>query len=178
MNVLGGIMDVKMIEKLSHAIGEDWKPLAQCLNMRQVRIQAILRNNIDTGHWQATQEMLLSWVSKLPRAANKVVEFIVNFNLKLGYILVRNIKITVRKFDSCYMPMRELQRRRLRLVEEKAITVRLKIHLVIFRIFSLALIWSNLNYYYRLSWCPIIKLNIFFLFNIQNQIAFNISVIL
>ena len=67
-----GAVDGRLLEHIAHEIGEDWKRLAQCLNVRRVRIQAILRNNVNSDTHMAINEMLLSWVKRMPRSVNKV----------------------------------------------------------------------------------------------------------
>ena len=68
-----GLTDTEMLRHVANELGDDWRRLAQLLNIRRVRLQAILRNNINSSIQQTTFEMLLSWVKKLPRAANKVL---------------------------------------------------------------------------------------------------------
>ena len=55
-------------------LGEEWRQIARLLNVRRVRIQAILRNNASQDHAddENKYDMLLTWAKKVPRGYNKV----------------------------------------------------------------------------------------------------------
>ena len=53
-------------------LGEEWKKLAHYLSVRRIRIQAIMRNNVNKDNESAIYDMLLTWAKKVPRSVNKV----------------------------------------------------------------------------------------------------------
>ncbi len=53
-------------------LGEEWKKLAHYLSVRRIRIQAIMRNNVNKENENAIYDMLLTWAKKVPRSVNKV----------------------------------------------------------------------------------------------------------
>lgn len=67
-----GLVGNDMLRHLASEIGEEWRRLAQCLSIRKVRIQAIVRNNVNNDSEQAIYDMLLTWAKKIPRSVNKV----------------------------------------------------------------------------------------------------------
>ena len=71
-----GPIDVATLQHLAQEIGDDWRYLAQHLNIRRARLQAIFRNNSSSSvggdSHQAVYEMLTTWMKKMPRASNKV----------------------------------------------------------------------------------------------------------
>jgi hypothetical protein len=67
-----GLVGNEMLRHLASEIGDEWKRLAQCLNIRRMRIQAIVRNNVNSDSEQVIYDMLLTWAKKVPRSVNKV----------------------------------------------------------------------------------------------------------
>ena len=61
-----------MLRHLSAEMGDEWKKMAQILNIRRVRIEAILRNNVNSSTEQAVYDMLTTWAKRVPRSLNKV----------------------------------------------------------------------------------------------------------
>lgn len=59
---------------LAEQMGDEWKKVAQNLNVSRARIQAILRNTqiCDGTEEDARYEMLMSWLKKMPKAVDKV----------------------------------------------------------------------------------------------------------
>ena len=53
-------------------LGDEWRRVAHYLNVRRVRIQAIMRNNANDQE-NAVMDMLLTWAKKVPRSVNKVI---------------------------------------------------------------------------------------------------------
>ena len=70
---LAGVVDIELLRHLASEIGNEWRHVAHSLGIRRVRLQAILRNHNGSNETQQTvYEMLMSWMKKLPRSANKV----------------------------------------------------------------------------------------------------------
>ncbi|VDH93408.1 Hypothetical predicted protein, partial [Mytilus galloprovincialis] len=63
-----------LMRYLAVEMGEEWRRLAQILNVSRARMQAILRNiQISDGTEEdARYEMLMSWLKKMPKAVDKV----------------------------------------------------------------------------------------------------------
>ncbi|KAK6170307.1 hypothetical protein SNE40_018725 [Patella caerulea] len=57
---------------ISRELGDEWKQLAKYLNIRRMRIQAILRQNVNSEKQQTIYDMLVSWAKRIPRAVDKV----------------------------------------------------------------------------------------------------------
>ncbi|ESO93353.1 hypothetical protein LOTGIDRAFT_232757 [Lottia gigantea] len=57
---------------ISREVGDEWRKLAQYLNVRRMRIQAILRQNVNSERQQTIYDMLVSWAKRVPRAMDKV----------------------------------------------------------------------------------------------------------
>ncbi|XP_050392130.1 uncharacterized protein LOC126810860 [Patella vulgata] len=57
---------------ISRELGDEWKQLAKYLNIRRMRIQAILRQNVNSERQQTIYDMLVSWAKRIPRAVDKV----------------------------------------------------------------------------------------------------------
>ena len=53
-------------------LGDEWRRVGHYLNVRRVRIQAIMRNNANDQE-NAVMDMLLTWAKKVPRSVNKVI---------------------------------------------------------------------------------------------------------
>ncbi|CAD5110688.1 DgyrCDS63 [Dimorphilus gyrociliatus] len=66
------VIDLEYLKHLSEELGEEWKKLASYLNVKKVRIQAIMRNNINSESENAVYDMLVTWAKKVPRSVNKV----------------------------------------------------------------------------------------------------------
>ncbi|KAK6184688.1 hypothetical protein SNE40_007107 [Patella caerulea] len=62
------------MRNLATELGEEWKKVAHFLNVHRVRIQAILRNmNIGERTFdEAKFDMLMTWLKRVPKAANKI----------------------------------------------------------------------------------------------------------
>ncbi|ELU09375.1 hypothetical protein CAPTEDRAFT_221873 [Capitella teleta] len=67
-----GLVGNDILRHLASEVGEEWRRLAQCLNIRRARIQAIVRNNVNSDSEQVIYDMLLTWAKKVPRSMNKV----------------------------------------------------------------------------------------------------------
>ncbi|XP_064618461.1 uncharacterized protein LOC135482419 isoform X2 [Liolophura sinensis] len=67
-----GPVDDDVLKRISEDLGDEWKRLAQCLNVRKMRIQAILRQNHNNDTQCSIHDMLLTWAKRLPRSVNKV----------------------------------------------------------------------------------------------------------
>ena len=65
-------IDDGVLHNLATEIGEDWKRLASQLNVKQMRIQAILRNNASKDQETAIYDMLVTWAKRIPKSMNKV----------------------------------------------------------------------------------------------------------
>jgi len=65
-----------MLRHLATEVGDEWRRLAQCLGIRSIRQQAIIRKTNAAGSSEARRDaiydMLASWMKKMPRAADKV----------------------------------------------------------------------------------------------------------
>ena len=70
---LAGLVDSDLLHHLASELGEEWRRLAQHLDIRSGRIQAILRSNAHSDSEQSIYNMLLTWVKKVPRGMNKVL---------------------------------------------------------------------------------------------------------
>jgi len=70
-------VDGDMLRHLATGLGDEWRPLANCLGIRSIRQQAITRNGNATERQEAVYDMLTSWMKKMPRATNKVNRFAV-----------------------------------------------------------------------------------------------------
>ena len=69
---ISGLIDDRLLRHLASEMGEEWRKLARCLNVRRVRLQAILRNNVNNEQENAIYDMLLTWAKKVPHSCNKV----------------------------------------------------------------------------------------------------------
>ena len=67
-----GAVDGDMLRHLATGLGDEWRRLANCLGIRSIRQQAVIRNGNATARQGAVYDMLMSWMKKMPRAANKV----------------------------------------------------------------------------------------------------------
>ncbi|XP_021350911.1 death domain-containing protein 1-like [Mizuhopecten yessoensis] len=67
-------VDDDLIRDLARDMGDEWKRVAQLLNVSRARIQAILRNVqiSDKSEEDARYEMLLNWLKKMPKSTDKV----------------------------------------------------------------------------------------------------------
>ncbi|XP_063405167.1 uncharacterized protein LOC134688398 isoform X2 [Mytilus trossulus] len=62
-----------VLEFVANELGDEWKMLAQVLNLKSVRIQAILRQNTaNPDPKKIRYDMLVSWAKRIPRSANKL----------------------------------------------------------------------------------------------------------
>ena len=65
-------MDRELLHQIAADLGEEWKRLAQQLNIKRMRIQAIIRNNVEWDTEHVIYEMLITWMKRVPKSANKV----------------------------------------------------------------------------------------------------------
>ena len=72
-----------MLHFLSSELGDEWKRVAQYLNVKRVRVQAIVRNNVNNDIETTIYEMLLTWLKRVPKSANKV-DMLVNALIASG----------------------------------------------------------------------------------------------
>ena len=74
MTLFNSAPDTKdVLEYVATELGDEWKMLAQLLNLKSVRIQAILRQNTaNPDPKKIRYDMLVSWAKRIPRSANKV----------------------------------------------------------------------------------------------------------
>lgn len=67
-----GLVDEKLLRALAVDLGDEWRRLAHYLNVRRVRIQSIMRNNINGIQENIIYDMLLTWAKRVPHSMNKV----------------------------------------------------------------------------------------------------------
>ena len=66
-------MNNENLRHLSHELGDEWQLLAHHLNVRRMRIQAIIKNQRDEeGDEGVKYDMLMTWLKKMPHGVNKV----------------------------------------------------------------------------------------------------------
>ena len=70
-NVIDPIND-ETIRDIAGELGDEWQKMAQFLNLKRMRIQAILRNHPGSDDEEAKQQMLLTWAKRVPRGLQKV----------------------------------------------------------------------------------------------------------
>ncbi|CAL1534660.1 unnamed protein product, partial [Lymnaea stagnalis] len=69
----GGIVNGDLFKFLStHLEYSDWRQLAQLLNVKHCRIQAILRQNVNNDISQSIYDMLVTWSKRLPRSMDRI----------------------------------------------------------------------------------------------------------
>ena len=80
-----GAVDNDMLRHLATEVGDEWRRLAQCLGIRAVRQQAIMRTSNASGaaavanaRRHAVYDMLTSWMKRMPHSANKVCSQLVD----------------------------------------------------------------------------------------------------
>ena len=62
-----------ILREISGDLGDEWQKLAHVLNVKKVRIQAIMKKNItEEKDEEAKYDMLITWAKKVPRGLNKV----------------------------------------------------------------------------------------------------------
>lgn len=66
-------LDEEALRHVSRSLGDEWHRVANQLNVKRVRLQAILRNNKEAqaAEEEVKYDMLLSWVKRVPRSMNK-----------------------------------------------------------------------------------------------------------
>ncbi len=69
---LSGLIGDELLRYLASELGEEWKKLAHYLSVKRVRLQAIMRNNINNEQELIIYDMLLTWAKKVPHSMNKV----------------------------------------------------------------------------------------------------------
>lgn len=69
-------VDDELMRDLARDMGEEWRKLAQLLNVNRVRLQAIIRNVqvSDKSEEDARFEMLMNWLKRMPKSTDKVSE--------------------------------------------------------------------------------------------------------
>ena len=65
------------LRQLAKHLGHEWRKLSQHLNIKPVRIQAILRNHANNEQTDSSDddikyEMLVTWAKRVPHGWNKV----------------------------------------------------------------------------------------------------------
>ena len=67
-------VDVDMMRDLARDMGEEWRVIANNLNISRARMQAIIRNVQcgDRSEEDIKYDMLLCWLKKMPKATDKV----------------------------------------------------------------------------------------------------------
>lgn len=53
-------------------LGKEWKDVAAQLNLKPMRIQAILRNHVNKDTAETRFDMLVTWAKRVPKAVDKV----------------------------------------------------------------------------------------------------------
>ncbi|XP_071113807.1 uncharacterized protein [Haliotis cracherodii] len=71
-NASDGPVDNELLLHLARELGDEWKKMAQYLNVRRTRIQAILRQNVNNDNTHKVYDMLTTWSKRLPRAVDRV----------------------------------------------------------------------------------------------------------
>ena len=62
-----------VLREISGDLGDEWQKLAHALNVKKVRLQAIMKKNIaDEKDDDTKYDMLITWAKKVPRGMNKV----------------------------------------------------------------------------------------------------------
>ena len=59
------------LRHLAAELGDEWRQLAENLNVKRGRLAAILRNNINDPD-EAVYEMLVTWAKQVPLATSTV----------------------------------------------------------------------------------------------------------
>ena len=67
-----GAVNEHMLHHLASCIGTEWRQLAVKLGMPRGRIEAIHRS-VSTDRQKAINDLLTSWLKRLPRFADKVI---------------------------------------------------------------------------------------------------------
>lgn len=68
------VINDDILASLARELGDEWKKLASVLNIKKMRIQAILRNNManDKTEDDAKFDMLVTWAKRVPKGMSKV----------------------------------------------------------------------------------------------------------
>ena len=61
------------LRMLAGQLGKEWRELAAALNLRPMRIQAILRQHVNKETNDTRFDMLLTWAKRVPKAVDKVI---------------------------------------------------------------------------------------------------------
>ena len=70
-----GLVDADLLHFLSAELGDEWRRVAQHLGVKRVRIQAIMRNNVNCDIERTIYDMFVTWLKRVPKAAKKVSAF-------------------------------------------------------------------------------------------------------
>ena len=70
--VFQGPLTSGVLRYLAGYLGKEWKDLASHLNLKPMRIQAILRQNVNKDTPQTRFDMLMAWAKRVPRSVDKV----------------------------------------------------------------------------------------------------------
>ncbi len=64
---------MELFEALAADLGDEWKSMAEFLGVNFARVQAIIRDNADSGNpLKNIVDMLISWFKNAPKNCNKV----------------------------------------------------------------------------------------------------------
>ncbi len=65
---------MELFEALAADLGDEWKTMAEFLGVNFARVQAIIRDNSDSGNptMRNIVDMLISWYKNAPKNCNKV----------------------------------------------------------------------------------------------------------
>ena len=69
-----GPLNDSVLRYLAGELGKEWKDVAAHLNLRPMRIQAILRQNVNKDTTNTRYDMLVSWAKRIPKSVDKVNE--------------------------------------------------------------------------------------------------------
>lgn len=61
-----------VLKEISADLGDEWQRVANALNVKKVRIQAIMKKNVSEDDDDVKYDMLITWAKKVPRGLNKV----------------------------------------------------------------------------------------------------------
>ncbi|KAL5009617.1 hypothetical protein ScPMuIL_011922 [Solemya velum] len=66
-----GPVTKEILHNIARRLGEEWLKLAHHLGVKPMRIQSILRQNINNEDVSSRYDMLLAWVKRVPRSVDK-----------------------------------------------------------------------------------------------------------
>ena len=62
-----------VLRLIAGMIGKEWKDVAAQLNLKPMRIQAILRNHMNKNTADTRFDMLVTWAKRVPKSVDKVI---------------------------------------------------------------------------------------------------------